>query len=87
MKGDYMYIKLCDRCGRVTENGPAFLLPSDREHGSYQVNGTWFGDKAVCLCNNCLDDFEKFRTEHEVFNHDGRLIHERDKNLEKYSIK
>ena len=26
-----MYIKLCDRCGRVTKNGPAFLLPVSRE--------------------------------------------------------
>ena len=82
-----MYIKLCDRCGRVTENRVAFLLPTDREHGSYQFNNVWFGDKGVVLCNNCLDDFEKFRTEHEVFNHDNRLIYERDKNLERYEIK
>lgn len=82
-----MYIKLCDRCGRVTNNGPAFLLPTDKEHGTYQYNGTWFGDKGVVLCNNCLDDFEKFRTEHEIFNRNGRLIYERDKNLERVENK
>ena len=82
-----MYIKLCDRCGRVTENGPAFLLPTDKEHGTYQYDGIWFGDKAVCLCNNCLHDFEKFRTNHEIFNQPLKLTYELDKNLEKYNIK
>ena len=74
-----MYIKLCDRCGRVTKNGPAFLLPTDREHGTYQFNGAWFGDKAICLCNNCLDEFEDFRTEHERFNDLNKLVFEKNK--------
>ncbi len=76
-----MYIKLCDRCGRVTKNGPAFLLPTDRDHGTYQFNGTWFGDNAVVLCNNCLDDFKKFNTIHEAFNHHENLVCERKKDL------
>ena len=75
-----MYIKLCDRCGRVTENKVAFLLPNkDQSDGSYYWGGVWFGNNGVCLCNNCLDDFEKFKTEHEVFNHDGRLVYEKIK--------
>lgn len=73
-----MYIKLCDRCGRVTKNGPAFLLP-DYENGHYQFNGVWFGDNGVTLCNNCLDDFENFRTEHERFNNTFTLVYEREK--------
>ena len=76
-----MYIKLCDRCGRVTKNKVAFLLPSKDLSGvgAYQYNGVWFDDNGVTLCNNCLDDFEKFRTEHEVFNHDSKLIYEKEK--------
>ena len=64
-----MYIKLCDRCGRVTKNKIAFLLPEeDQTTGSYQFNGTWFCDRGITLCNNCLEEFEKFRTEHNHFN-------------------
>lgn len=74
-----MYIKLCDRCGRVTSNGPAFLLPSDRENSTLQVNGVWFGDKTICLCNNCLDEFEDFRTKHERFNDLNKLVFEKNK--------
>ena len=55
-----MYIKVCDRCGRITKNGPAFLIPTDREHGNYQVDGAWFGEPIV-LCNNCLMEFNEFR--------------------------
>ena len=74
-----MYIKLCDRCGRVTGNRAALLLPSKiGEQGGYQYNGVWFGE-GVTLCNNCLDDFEKFYTEHEVFNHDSKLVYEKVK--------
>lgn len=64
-----MYVQLCDRCGRKTKNGPAFLLPEKSSlTGSYQINGTWFDSKTICLCNNCLEDFETFRTVHERFN-------------------
>lgn len=63
-----MYIQLCDRCGRKTKNGPAFLLPTDPGQGSLQVNGVWFGRDTVTLCNNCLIDFEDFRVKHESFN-------------------
>ena len=62
-----MYIKLCDRCGRVTRNKAAFLLPTSAADGSYQVDGAWFG-KPVCLCNDCLKKFKQFRENHEVFN-------------------
>ena len=61
-----MYIKFCDRCGRKTDNKPAFLLPT-KNGGSYQVNGQWFGEPII-LCNNCLIDFEDFRVKHESFN-------------------
>ena len=60
-----MYIKLCDRCGRKTDNKPAFLIPD--KSGSLQVNGEWFGEPVI-LCNNCLIDFEDFRVNHENFN-------------------
>lgn len=78
-----MYIKLCDRCGRVTSNKVAFLLPNQDQsnNGFYQWGGVWFGEQGVCLCNNCLDDFEKFRTEHERFNNLNKLEHERKKDL------
>ena len=83
-----MYIKLCDRCGRVTENRVNFLLPNKNQTtGSLQFNGVWFGDEGITLCNNCLDDFEKFRTEHESFNQIKHLTYERDKDLERYEIK
>ena len=75
-----MYIKLCDRCGRVTKNKVAFLLPSSSSNGSLQVGGTWFGDNAVCLCNNCLDDFKKFRIEHEQYNVSTEFVHEKNEN-------
>lgn len=72
-----MYIRLCDRCGRGTKNGLAFLLPVQPKNGQYQLNGTWFGEEGVCLCNNCLVEFEKFRTEHERFN--TRIDYESEK--------
>jgi len=64
-----MYIKLCDRCGRKTDNKPAFLIPATKgaNNGTLQVNGEWFGEP-VTLCNNCLIDFEDFRLNHENFN-------------------
>lgn len=63
-----MYIKICDICGRRTKNGPAFLVPTDRQHGSYQVDGAWFGEPIV-LCNNCLMDFDEFRCTSSGHNH------------------
>ena len=70
-----MYIQCCDRCGRVTKNKPAFLLPGDKDNYTYQLNGIWWGDPVV-LCNNCLQDFDKFRYEHERFNRSSQLIEE-----------
>ena len=63
-----MYIKFCDRCKRTTKNGPAFLIPTNKEHGAYQIDGAWFGDPVV-LCNNCLMDFDEFRYIHSNYNH------------------
>ena len=77
-----MYIKLCDRCGRVTKNRVAFLLPNEPGTGCYQFDGVWFGNNGITLCNNCLDDFENFRTEHERFNNTFTLIYEREKEPE-----
>ena len=62
-----MYIQLCDRCGRKTNNKAAFATPADRENGTLMINGVWFGETVV-LCNNCLRDFEDFRYNHERFN-------------------
>ncbi len=62
-----MYIKLCDRCGRKTNNKPAFLIPTKTNNGSLQINGEWFGEPVI-LCNNCLIDFEDFLYDHESFN-------------------
>ena len=49
-----MIITLCDRCGRTTKNDPVFTDYNTAE--------------AVTFCNNCLEDFYKFRYEHENFN-------------------
>lgn len=57
----------CDRCGRETRNKAAFLVPCNKDYASIQVNGVWFGDP-ITLCKSCLDDFEKFRIEHQSFN-------------------
>ena len=62
-----MYIKFCDRCGRKTNNGLAFLIPTTREKGTYSVDNTWFGE-GICLCNNCLNEFDKWRVNHDRFN-------------------
>jgi hypothetical protein len=62
-----MYIKICDRCGRKTKNGPAFLVPTNEEHGHYHLQGTWFGEPIV-LCNNCLMDFDEFKHTHSNHN-------------------
>ena len=64
-----MVKQFCDRCGRLTRNGAAFLLPASKaiDH-NYNVNGTWFGDNAIVLCDWCIDDFEKFKYEHDHFN-------------------
>lgn len=61
-----MYIKLCDRCGKQTSNGPAFLTPTSETQGSYRVNNTWFGEP-VCLCEECLEDFNNFRYNHKKY--------------------
>lgn len=60
-----MEIIVCDRCGRKTKNGPAFI-PQDKA-GNYRIENYYFG-KPVILCNNCLIDFEDFRLNHESFN-------------------
>lgn len=62
-----MWIKICDRCGRKTKNNAAFLSPVSKEEGSLNVDNTWFG-KPIVLCNNCLEDFDKFRYNHHRFN-------------------
>jgi hypothetical protein len=59
-----MEIILCDRCGRKTKNGPAFLLP---DKDGIVMFGKPFGTPIV-LCNNCLKDFDTFRLEHDRFN-------------------
>lgn len=61
--------QFCDRCGRLTGNDAAFLLPADNpnDHNCY-VKSTWFGHYTVTLCDYCLDDFERFRVEHDNFN-------------------
>ena len=61
-----MYIQLCDRCGKRTENNVAFLLPTTEDKGSYRVNNTWFGEP-ICLCDECLADFNYFRYNHKKF--------------------
>lgn len=60
-----MYIKVCDRCGRKTNNKTTFFLLSDS--GSIQIYEGQFGEP-ITLCNNCLIDFEDFRYNHERFN-------------------
>ena len=64
-----MYKQFCDRCGRLTKNKYAFLLPETNEvMGSYTLNGTWFGSNGIVLCNNCIKDFDNFRYNHEHYN-------------------
>lgn len=68
-----MQITLCDRCGKVTKNSCAFLLPIKNQASasySYSVNGTKFDGDAIILCNDCLKDFEYFRTSHISYNRD-----------------
>ena len=60
-----MEIIVCDRCGRKTKNGPAFLL--QEKTGPYLVGTYRFGNPVI-LCNNCLIDFEDFRLNHKSFN-------------------
>ena len=61
-----MYIKICDRCGRQTVNKPSFLLPTIEEKGSYRVDNQWFGEP-VCLCDECINDFNDFRFSHKYY--------------------
>ena len=60
-----MYIKVCDRCGRKTNNKTTFFLLVD--DGSMQIYEGQRGE-SITLCNNCLIDFEDFRYNHESFN-------------------
>lgn len=72
-----MQITLCDRCGKVTKNSYAFLLPIKNQASanySYSLDGIKFEDDTVILCNDCLKDFNEFRHEHPRFN--DRLIEE-----------
>ena len=61
-----MYIKVCDRCGKQTNNKPAFFTPTNEENGSLQIGGQWFGND-VTLCDECLKDFDNFRYNHKKF--------------------
>ena len=70
-----MLVQFCDRCGRTTDNKTAFLIPCSKEVGSYQVNGTWFGDPVV-LCNHCIKEFDFFRYNHKAYNRD--LVNDKD---------
>ena len=64
-----MYKQFCDRCGRLTNNKYAFLLPEKNgTTGSYNLNGTWFGNCGIVLCNNCIKDFDNFRYNHNNYN-------------------
>lgn len=66
-----MWIQFCDRCGKKTDNKAAFLLPTtDENNYSYSCNGTKFGHNTVTLCDECLEDFSKFRYEHPRYNRD-----------------
>lgn len=60
-----MYIKLCDRCGRKTNNKTTFFFLTDS--GSTKIYEGQFGEPII-LCNNCLIDFENFLYDHESFN-------------------
>jgi len=60
-----MYIKLCDRCGRKTNNKTTFFFLTDS--GSTQIYEGQFSEP-ITLCNNCLIDFEDFRYNHQSFN-------------------
>lgn len=61
-----MYIKLCDRCGKQTTNGAAFLAPVPEDKGSYCIDNKWFGEP-VCLCDECINDFNDFRFSHKYY--------------------
>lgn len=73
-----MDIKCCDRCGRVTKEGPAFIVPSKDKNGSGSYyEGVCFGEPVI-LCKFCLEDFERFKYEHENFNNMYRLANDDD---------
>lgn len=61
-----MYIKLCDRCRRPTKNKPSFLVPVPEKEGHYHIENEWFG-KPVCLCDECIEDFNDFRYNHKRY--------------------
>lgn len=61
-----MYIKVCDRCGKQTNNKPAFLEPVPRDKGSLCIDNEWFGEP-VCLCDGCMEDFDNFRWKHKRY--------------------
>ena len=68
-----MWVQFCDRCGKKTTNKAAFLLPIENQatsNYSYLCNSTKFGGDTVTLCNDCLEDFKKFRYEHSRYNRD-----------------
>ena len=53
-----MYIKICDRCGKQTNNKPAFLIPVDRENGSLNIGGVWFGEDVGDIVSGSAKDQE-----------------------------
>ena len=61
-----MYVKLCDRCGKLTKNKPAFLVPVSKEKGTYSIDNQWFGEP-VCLCDECMEEFISFRYDHKKY--------------------
>lgn len=71
-----MLIKFCDRCGKVTKNRIAFLLPVPSGAGNYQCDGVWFGSEGMVLCNDCLKEFESFKIASHQYNQYENLIHE-----------
>ena len=63
-----MTITLCDRCSRRTKNRTYILLPSEKNKGTLQYNGVWFGSNGVTLCDNCIEDLDEWFINTEHFN-------------------
>lgn len=75
-----MYIKLCDRCGRVTKNTAYLLVKTTKVKGTLQIDGSWFDQsESITLCNNCLEDFEDWFDNYDRFNDIDNFDFEKDK--------